>query len=173
MSRLTCLRTCLHTCLLTCLTLWVLMDEGFGAPVSESSGRAVARRVRTKRCSCSNWMDTECIYFCHLDIIWVNTPSKITPYGLGSPLSRRRRSSSASSSSSSRCHCSAPGDITCSRFCLSSSVENPLDRDVDRTGAGTDLLSRFRRVVKTNMIAAKRSASSRKKSVKSKESWIR
>uniref|UniRef100_A0A4W4FZB8 Endothelin-like toxin domain-containing protein n=1 Tax=Electrophorus electricus TaxID=8005 RepID=A0A4W4FZB8_ELEEL len=67
-------------------------------------------RVRTKRCSCSNWMDKECIYFCHLDIIWVNTPSKIVPYGLGSPLSRRRRSTG-------RCVCDNPGDLTCSTFC--------------------------------------------------------
>lgn len=31
-------------------------------------------RLRTKRCACSSLMDSECHYFCHLDIIWVNTP---------------------------------------------------------------------------------------------------
>uniref|UniRef100_A0A671KBC5 Endothelin 2 n=1 Tax=Sinocyclocheilus anshuiensis TaxID=1608454 RepID=A0A671KBC5_9TELE len=59
------------------------------------------KRVRTKRCSCSSWSDNECIYFCHLDIIWVNTPNKIAPFGLGSPLSRRRRSTG-------RCECVSP-----------------------------------------------------------------
>lgn len=33
-----------------------------------------AAHLRTKRCSCNSWLDKECIYFCHLDIIWVNTP---------------------------------------------------------------------------------------------------
>lgn len=32
------------------------------------------RHVRTKRCSCATFLDKECVYFCHLDIIWVNTP---------------------------------------------------------------------------------------------------
>lgn len=30
--------------------------------------------LRTKRCSCATFLDKECVYFCHLDIIWVNTP---------------------------------------------------------------------------------------------------
>uniref|UniRef100_A0A8B9JJ22 Endothelin 2 n=1 Tax=Astyanax mexicanus TaxID=7994 RepID=A0A8B9JJ22_ASTMX len=97
----------------------MLLFLGFGLPVSQSSEKnggssSVAKRVRTKRCSCNNWMDKECIYFCHLDIIWVNTPSKITPYGLGSPLSRRRRSTK-------RCECANPSDATCSSFCHTSS----------------------------------------------------
>uniref|UniRef100_A0A3B4BPP4 Endothelin-like toxin domain-containing protein n=1 Tax=Pygocentrus nattereri TaxID=42514 RepID=A0A3B4BPP4_PYGNA len=93
------------------LSLCVLWVPGSGAPISQTSGSSsVAKRVRTKRCSCNNWMDKECIYFCHLDIIWVNTPSKITPYGLGSPLSRRRRSAA-------RCQCANPSDATCSSFC--------------------------------------------------------
>lgn len=31
-------------------------------------------RERTKRCACNSLLDSECHYFCHLDIIWVNTP---------------------------------------------------------------------------------------------------
>ncbi|CAG06007.1 unnamed protein product, partial [Tetraodon nigroviridis] len=69
-----------------------------------------AGHIRSKRCSCSNWEDQECIYFCHLDIIWVNTPSKILPFGLGSRPPRRRRSAE-------RCRCLDPADGTCSRFC--------------------------------------------------------
>uniref|UniRef100_A0A8C3GBJ4 Endothelin-1 n=1 Tax=Cyclopterus lumpus TaxID=8103 RepID=A0A8C3GBJ4_CYCLU len=41
------------------------------------------RHVRTKRCSCATFMDNECVYFCHLDIIWVNTPERVVAYGLG------------------------------------------------------------------------------------------
>uniref|UniRef100_A0A8C6TQF3 Endothelin-like toxin domain-containing protein n=1 Tax=Neogobius melanostomus TaxID=47308 RepID=A0A8C6TQF3_9GOBI len=32
--------------------------------------------LRTKRCSCASFLDKECVYFCHLDIIWVNTPDQ-------------------------------------------------------------------------------------------------
>lgn len=44
---------------------------GLGHPPPESH---LAAPPRTKRCSCNSWLDKECIYFCHLDIIWVNTP---------------------------------------------------------------------------------------------------
>ncbi|KAG7220522.1 hypothetical protein INR49_018049 [Caranx melampygus] len=30
---------------------------------------------REKRCSCENQKDKECIFFCHIGIVWVNTPS--------------------------------------------------------------------------------------------------
>uniref|UniRef100_A0A8C0EFM6 Endothelin 2 n=1 Tax=Bubo bubo TaxID=30461 RepID=A0A8C0EFM6_BUBBB len=65
---------------------------------------------RTKRCSCNSWLDKECIYFCHLDIIWVNTPGHTAPYGLGSPPRRRKRSLS-------RCECSHSRDNICATFC--------------------------------------------------------
>ncbi|KAL7883893.1 hypothetical protein SRHO_G00015510 [Serrasalmus rhombeus] len=160
----------LHTVLLVSLGVCVLMDEGAGAPISQTSGSSsVAKRVRTKRCSCNNWMDKECIYFCHLDIIWVNTPSKITPYGLGSPLSRRRRSAA-------RCQCANPSDATCSSFCYTSSMDpslvvvSPLDREVDK--AGKDLLTYFRQVAKANLIAAEHSAPPRKKPFQTNKSRI-
>ncbi|KAI4877201.1 hypothetical protein NFI96_017890 [Prochilodus magdalenae] len=162
----------LRTGLLICLALCVLMEEGFGAPVSQTSGSSssAAKRVRSKRCSCNNWMDKECIYFCHLDIIWVNTPSKITPYGLGSPLSRRRRSAG-------RCQCANPNDATCSSFCHSSTMDpslvvvvSPLEHDVDK--AGKDLLTYFRQVAKANLIAAEHSATPRKKPFQTNKSRI-
>ncbi|XP_061772070.1 endothelin-2 isoform X2 [Nerophis ophidion] len=67
-------------------------------------------RMRSKRCACSSMLDSECHYFCHLDIIWVNTASKTTLYGLGGTLSRRRRSAS-------RCACENLKDLTCASFC--------------------------------------------------------
>uniref|UniRef100_A0A8C7NDZ7 Endothelin-like toxin domain-containing protein n=1 Tax=Oncorhynchus mykiss TaxID=8022 RepID=A0A8C7NDZ7_ONCMY len=81
----------------------------------KSSDLAPPHRVRTKRCACNNQLDSECHYFCHLDIIWVNTPSKTTVYGLGSPLSRRRRSAG-------RCVCADSDDHTCTSFCQDSSL---------------------------------------------------
>lgn len=47
------------------------------APAAETSTASTViqgRHVRTKRCSCATFLDKECVYFCHLDIIWVNTP---------------------------------------------------------------------------------------------------
>uniref|UniRef100_A0A671RXT1 Endothelin-like toxin domain-containing protein n=1 Tax=Sinocyclocheilus anshuiensis TaxID=1608454 RepID=A0A671RXT1_9TELE len=79
-------------------------------PQTDPSDPSATHRVRSKRCSCNNQLDSECHYFCHLDIIWVNTPSKTTVYGLGSPLARRRRSTG-------RCFCASPADQTCNAFC--------------------------------------------------------
>ncbi|XP_029929302.1 endothelin-2 [Myripristis murdjan] len=94
------------------------MQDGLSLPLvkqleAEASDLVPTHRVRTKRCACSNQLDSECHYFCHLDIIWVNTPSKTTVYGLGSALSRRRRAAS-------RCSCASPDDHTCASFCHNS-----------------------------------------------------
>ncbi|XP_056336141.1 endothelin-2-like [Danio aesculapii] len=157
----------LQTAFLVIATLCVL-QQGFGYPLSKqpeaSSNPPAIKRVRTKRCSCSSWLDNECIYFCHLDIIWVNTPNKITPFGLGSPLSRRRRSTS-------RCECANPTDRTCSSFCHTSS-EDPdmefvtqLDNQSNHVDKTSDhLLLSLRRVVKDNLMTATRFASPKKKS---------
>ena len=29
---------------------------------------------REKRCSCENPRDKECVYFCHVGTLWINTP---------------------------------------------------------------------------------------------------
>uniref|UniRef100_A0A3B5LVI5 Endothelin-like toxin domain-containing protein n=1 Tax=Xiphophorus couchianus TaxID=32473 RepID=A0A3B5LVI5_9TELE len=92
-----------------------LKSSGLGLPVvKQAEPDAVdsvrTHRVRTKRCSCSELLDTECHYFCHLDIIWVNTPSKTTVYGLGGGLLRRKRSTG-------RCTCARLNDKTCTDFC--------------------------------------------------------
>ncbi|NXR17866.1 EDN1 protein, partial [Cinclus mexicanus] len=81
---------------------------------------AAAHR-RARRCSCSSLMDEECVYFCHLDIIWINTPEKTVPYGLGGP-SRPRRSlkdlvPEMLTEPSSRCRCANQKDKKCLNFC--------------------------------------------------------
>ncbi|XP_044192439.1 endothelin-2 [Thunnus albacares] len=137
----------------------VTLQEGCGLPLSDQTELPASHphRVRTKRCSCNSWDDKECIYFCHLDIIWVNTPSKLLPYGLGSPLSRRRRSTS-------RCECANPADKTCSSFCHKSSedprtdVVSPL---IESTKTRSNkLLASLRSVVNSNMAIANKILSS-------------
>ncbi|ELK19512.1 Endothelin-2 [Pteropus alecto] len=61
------------------LALLVALHEGKGQaaatpeqPVPSPGARG--SHLRSRRCSCSSWLDKECVYFCHLDIIWVNTP---------------------------------------------------------------------------------------------------
>ncbi|KAG7260041.1 hypothetical protein CRUP_024313 [Coryphaenoides rupestris] len=59
-------------------------EEG---PTAEEEGPAAAEGVpvsrrREKRCSCENPRDKECVYFCHVGILWVNTPRRLsTPIG--------------------------------------------------------------------------------------------
>ncbi|XP_054638808.1 endothelin-2 [Dunckerocampus dactyliophorus] len=88
---------------------------GSGVPLMktqevQASNDVPLPRMRSKRCACSSVLDSECHYFCHLDIIWVNTASKTTIYGLGGALSRRRRSAG-------RCTCENLDDLTCASFC--------------------------------------------------------
>lgn len=35
---------------------------------------ATEPKSRPKRCTCYSYKDKECVYYCHLDIIWINTP---------------------------------------------------------------------------------------------------
>lgn len=44
------------------------------AQTPSAAGISAQHHVRHKRCSCATFLDKECVYFCHLDIIWVNTP---------------------------------------------------------------------------------------------------
>uniref|UniRef100_A0A3P9JY00 Endothelin-like toxin domain-containing protein n=2 Tax=Oryzias TaxID=8089 RepID=A0A3P9JY00_ORYLA len=65
---------------------------------------------REKRCSCENQKDKECIFFCHIGIVWVNTPSRVVPYGFGSVRLRRELR---------RCLCTDAQDTACWSFCSS------------------------------------------------------
>ncbi|XP_032373972.1 endothelin-2 isoform X2 [Etheostoma spectabile] len=111
-----------HTSVLLLITLWASIEDGLSLPVMkqlevEAGDWVPAQRVRTKRCACSNLLDSECHYFCHIDIIWINTPSKTIVNGLGNALSRRRRSTG-------RCSCANRDDQTCTNFCHHRSVAN-------------------------------------------------
>lgn len=77
---------------------------------------------REKRCTCYTYKDKECVYYCHLDIIWINTPERTVPYGLSSYRGsvRKKRAVEKSptwSQSHPRCTCSNSSDQQCVRFC--------------------------------------------------------
>ncbi|XP_055075361.2 endothelin-1 [Misgurnus anguillicaudatus] len=82
-----------------------------------SPGASVsARHSRPKRCSCASFLDKECVYFCHLDIIWVNTPERTVSYGLGNA-PRKKRAVPEPVVPKSRCKCADSKDKTCTSFC--------------------------------------------------------
>uniref|UniRef100_A0A3Q1EP09 Endothelin-1 n=2 Tax=Acanthochromis polyacanthus TaxID=80966 RepID=A0A3Q1EP09_9TELE len=91
------------------------------APVTDAptaSTGSLRPRVRNKRCSCATFLDKECVYFCHLDIIWVNTPERVVSYGLGNaPRTRRALVDSMATSGAPRCRCLRENDATCGSFC--------------------------------------------------------
>ncbi|XP_069032314.1 endothelin-1 [Embiotoca jacksoni] len=87
------------------------------------------RHVRNKRCSCATFLDKECVYFCHLDIIWVNTPERVVSYGLGNaPRTKRAVADSMATSGGPRCECLRENDNTCRKFCR---LENNLRYEAD------------------------------------------
>ncbi|NXA82826.1 EDN3 protein, partial [Thryothorus ludovicianus] len=68
------------------------------------------------------YKDKECVYYCHLDIIWINTPERTVPYGLsnyrGSFRGKRSTGPTPSTSQPSlRCSCSDAQDKQCWQFC--------------------------------------------------------
>ncbi|XP_062385412.1 endothelin-1 isoform X2 [Sardina pilchardus] len=77
-----------------------------------------ARHIRSKRCSCATFLDKECVYFCHLDIIWVNTPERTVSYGLGNvPRKKRSLRDFSDSAQKNRCKCKNEKDSACMTFC--------------------------------------------------------
>lgn len=90
-----------------------------GRTPTASSGTP-GSHVRTKRCSCATFLDKECVYFCHLDIIWVNTPERVVSYGLGSAQRTRRAAPdfrTPRGGGGPRCRCLRESDSTCRDFC--------------------------------------------------------
>uniref|UniRef100_A0A3B1K2N2 Endothelin 1 n=1 Tax=Astyanax mexicanus TaxID=7994 RepID=A0A3B1K2N2_ASTMX len=85
----------------------VQLDVGLDVTVG------LPRHSRTKRCSCSTFLDKECVYFCHLDIIWVNTPKRTVSYGLGNAPRRKRSAPRATDTQPQRCRCAETSDHTC------------------------------------------------------------
>uniref|UniRef100_A0A667X4Q0 Endothelin-3 n=1 Tax=Myripristis murdjan TaxID=586833 RepID=A0A667X4Q0_9TELE len=82
-------------------------------------------KARSKRCTCYSYKDKECVYYCHLDIIWINTPERTVPYGMSTyqgPQRLRRAVAGLAISHEAtrpqRCVCAEPEvDTGCHNFC--------------------------------------------------------
>ncbi|XP_026204430.1 endothelin-1 [Anabas testudineus] len=129
---------CVLISVLSLMYSWMLCTV-LSAPTGETpTTSTVTQRlhVRTKRCSCATFLDRECVYFCHLDIIWVNTPERVVSYGLGNaPRTRRAAPDSMATSSGPRCRCVREDDNTCRKFCR---LENSLRYETSTDSAEGD-----------------------------------
>lgn len=99
----------------------------------------VTPHQRAKRCTCYTYKDKECVYYCHLDIIWINTPEHTVPYGMSSYQGslRMRRSTGSEGRmgpGAQRCVCALPTDTHCSRFCVNRQRRPPLKRRAPQYG---------------------------------------
>ncbi|KAJ4934019.1 hypothetical protein JOQ06_006827 [Pogonophryne albipinna] len=112
-----------------------------GSPLSE----AAEVKSRPKRCTCYSYMDKECVYYCHLDIIWINTPQRTVPYGMssyrGSQRVRRAVTGQATEregAKTQRCICAVlDADPECQDFCLPSRMQTVPAKSLHRVpGAG-------------------------------------
>ncbi|XP_040050317.2 endothelin-3b isoform X1 [Gasterosteus aculeatus] len=101
---------------------------------------ATEPKSRPKRCTCYSYKDKECVYYCHLDIIWINTPERTVPYGMssyrGSQRSRRavsRQAADHEEAKAQRCVCAVlHADPQCRDFCLSSPLQTVTIRSLHR-----------------------------------------
>ncbi|XP_043081205.1 endothelin-3b [Puntigrus tetrazona] len=91
--------------------------------------------TRTKRCTCYSFKDRECVYYCHLGIIWINTPQRTVPYGMSSYRSpqRLRRSSGTVRMALRRCTCADHSDAQCYNFCDARTKNGPERRLIGRS----------------------------------------
>ncbi|XP_015254729.1 PREDICTED: endothelin-3-like [Cyprinodon variegatus] len=106
------------------------LKEGSMGEVSQSSSGAdpvtftpaEEGRRRPRRCTCYTYRDKECVYYCHLDIIWINTPEHTVPYGMSSDSGSLRLKRSAQRSRNGavarRCACRLQTDSDCRSFCI-------------------------------------------------------
>ncbi|KAK5602056.1 hypothetical protein CRENBAI_017236 [Crenichthys baileyi] len=111
-----------------------------GSSRSEALQPSETSRSRQKRCTCYSYMDKECVYYCHLDIIWINTPERTVPYGMSNYRGpkRRRRDAAAPAPKGDwpqtrRCICAVTdADPECQHFCLPSSHQTRPTRSLLR-----------------------------------------
>ncbi|XP_030069158.1 endothelin-3 [Microcaecilia unicolor] len=100
-------------------------QTGFQVSTAQTqSPRDSERHRKVKRCTCNTYKDKECVYYCHLDIIWINTPERTVPYGLSNFRSSFRGKRAVASLSrnlqrgpSLRCLCLDRNDEQCLGFC--------------------------------------------------------
>ncbi|XP_068454569.1 endothelin-3b [Clinocottus analis] len=104
---------------------------GSGRSAGLQLSDATEAKSRQKRCTCYSYKDKECVYYCHLDIIWINTPERTVPYGMssyrGSQRIKRAVSAQATDreeAKTQRCICAViDADPECHNFCLLSPLQ--------------------------------------------------
>ncbi|KAG7227064.1 hypothetical protein INR49_022411 [Caranx melampygus] len=104
---------------------------GSGGSPSLRLSEAAETKSRPKRCTCYSYKDKECVYYCHLDIIWINTPERTVPYGMSSYRGPQRVRRAAvgqpadhEGAKTQRCVCVVhDADPECQDFCLSSPLQ--------------------------------------------------
>ncbi|XP_049435693.1 endothelin-3 isoform X3 [Epinephelus fuscoguttatus] len=118
-------------------------SQGEAQPCSACDPQAA--RKRSKRCTCYTYKDKECVYYCHLDIIWINTPEHTVPYGMSSYQGslRVRRSTGTKQGRkwavAQRCVCAQQTDSHCSSFCMNRQRRPPpAAPEVDKRTASLD-----------------------------------
>ncbi|XP_023696707.1 endothelin-1 [Paramormyrops kingsleyae] len=94
-----------------------------GADRSQKTHAPSGPPHRVKRCSCENLKDMECVYFCHIGIVWVNTPGQVVPFGEGLYPVRLRRDTG-------RCVCAGGGDTECLRFCATRRLQREQEENI-------------------------------------------
>ncbi|XP_070767170.1 LOW QUALITY PROTEIN: endothelin-3b [Enoplosus armatus] len=112
--------------------------SGSGGSTGLQLSEATEAKSRPKRCTCYSYKDKECVYYCHLDIIWINTPERTVPYGMSSyrgPQRIRRaidgQASEREGAKTQRCICAAlDSDQECRDFCLSSPLQTEPTRSL-------------------------------------------
>ncbi|XP_045384112.1 endothelin-3 isoform X2 [Lemur catta] len=96
---------------------------------------------RSRRCTCFTYKDKECVYYCHLDIIWINTPEQTVPYGLSNYRGSFRGKRSVgpfqgnwqpSKQTPLRCACVERDDKACVHFCTQTLDVNSNWRTADK-----------------------------------------
>ncbi|NP_001298143.1 uncharacterized protein LOC103909337 precursor [Danio rerio] len=122
--------------LLLISALVFILEQVSGSHVNRSPSASAASQThrRERRCSCENLKDKECVYFCHIGIVWVDTPSQVIPYGMGSRLRRDVE----------RCRCVDGKDSKCLRFCFNSTLQKKDENDTFRQYQPRNYKERFK-----------------------------
>ncbi|XP_078110067.1 endothelin-3b [Sander vitreus] len=114
--------------------------SGSGRATGIQLSEVTEAKSRPKRCTCYSYKDKECVYYCHLDIIWINTPERTVPYGMSSyrgPKRNRRAVSGQANeregANTQRCICTIlDTDPECHDFCLSCPLQTVPIRSLHR-----------------------------------------
>ncbi|XP_062931960.1 endothelin-3 isoform X2 [Cynocephalus volans] len=102
---------------------------------------------RARRCTCFTYKDKECVYYCHLDIIWINTPEQTVPYGLSNYRGHFRDKRSLqlipgswkpSKEKHLRCACVGRDDKACVRFCSQTPEVSSHSRTAGKPDSGEE-----------------------------------